>query len=273
MRHALPQSFRLAVSALPGPFAVATIDEVTRPAPLPVGEQLLVWEGGAVGSISAGCVESDVIAVAHRVLADGRPRTRTYGPEGAPFAATTCGGTLRVGIEPVTAGGDPDQVLAAIAERGRRAAPTRRLFLVGATTLAASLASIAGPLGYRVVVMDPRPAFATAMQVADADEVICGWPDRELGRANPGPHDALVLLTHDERYATAVLAAALRAGVGYVGALGSVTTAERHRTALAAAGVAGTAIAALRSPVGIAIGASGPGEIAVAIAAEVIAHR
>ncbi|GAA1004515.1 hypothetical protein GCM10009551_080840 [Nocardiopsis tropica] len=269
MNRLLPESFRRAVTAASGDIAVATIDEVTRPAPLPVGEQLLVWEHGVVGTVSAGCVEGDVVAAAHRVLADGRPRTRTYGPGGGPFVATTCGGTLRIGIErfPVL---DPDSTLAAIAARSGRCEPRRRLFLVGATSLAAALAGLAGPLGYRVVVIDPRPAFATRLQVDEADEVICGWPDRVLAAAQAGPADALVLLTHDERYATDVLAKALRSGLGYVGALGSAATGQGHRAALAGEFTAAE-VARLRSPVGMAIGASGPAAIAVSIAPELIA--
>lgn len=271
MNPTVPESFRRAVMSAAGDIAVATIDAVTRPAPLPVGEQLLVWEHGVVGTISAGCIEGDVIAAAHRVLVDGRSRTRTYGPGGAPFAATTCGGTLRIGIERFPVLDDTESTLAAIADRSRRCAPRRRLFLVGSTSLAAALARIAGPLGYRVVVIDPRPAFATALQVDAADEMICGWPDRVLVEAQAGPADALVLLTHDERYATSVLAVALRSGLGYVGALGSAGTARGHRTALAGAGFPDAEISRLRSPVGMSIGAEGPAAIAVSIAAELIA--
>lgn len=276
MNQVLPESFRSAIDRTSGSLVVATIDEVVRPAPLPVGEQLLVWEHGVVGSVSAGCVEGDVVAVARQVLADGRPRTRVYGPDGAPFAATTCGGVVRIGIERFEVGEDRDAALAAIAARRGQPRAERRLVLVGATTLAATLASIAGSLGYRVVVIDPRPAFATALQVPAADQIICGWPDRVLSELEADEHDALVLLTHDERYATDVLATALRRGLGYVGALGSAATSLKHRTALGAAGVPEVAIATLRSPVGLTIGAIGPGEIAVAVAAELIAldgHR
>jgi xanthine dehydrogenase accessory factor len=271
----MPESFPPAVlAAAGGPIAVATIDAVTHPAPLPVGEQMLVWgDGEVVGSVSSGCVDGDVYLVARRVLADGRARVRHYGPDGAPVAVTTCGGTTTIGIERLsTADGAPAALGSILARAGRTEQPPR-LLLLGAGTTATALARIAGTLGFRTLVIDPRPAFATAAQVPTADRVICGWPQRILAETALTTDDAVVLLTHDDRYDSAALRAALLGGAGYVGALGSARTAARHRAELVAARVPDDLVAALHTPVGLSMGAIGPAEIAVSIAAELVTLR
>ncbi len=94
------------------PFAVATVVEATRPSPRGVGSVLAVRSDGDafIGSVSAGCVESEVIEAAKACLVDGQARWLTFGPDsGFPWEVSlSCGGRIRVRIEPFAGLADPD---------------------------------------------------------------------------------------------------------------------------------------------------------------------
>ncbi len=151
-------------------------------------------------------------------------------------------------------------------------APARRLVVVGATDFAAALCAQAKLLGYHVTVCDARAAFATAARLPAADEVVVDWPDRHLSALEPalGPRDAVCVLSHDPKFDVPALRAALAQGAGYIGAMGSRRTVADRRARLAAAGVDAAALARIRMPIGLDLGARTPAETAVSICAEMI---
>lgn len=100
-----------------------------------------------------------------------------------------------------------------------------------------------------------------------------GIPGPRAGAAALGPADGLVVLSHDPLVAIPTLQAALTGEAGYVGALGSRTTQANRRTRLLAAGLDDAEIDRIHGPVGLDLGARTPEETAVAICAEMIAHR
>lgn len=154
-------------------------------------------------------------------------------------------------------------------------APPPRMIIFGGTDVAAALARVARHLGYRVVVCDARPAFATARRFPDADEVAVDWPDRYLGslREPLGPRDAVCVLSHDDKFDVPALAAALSTSVGYVGAMGSRGTQAQRFERLRAEGIPDEQLARVMGPIGLDIGARTPEETAIAVAAEIIARR
>ncbi|WP_030769815.1 XdhC family protein [Streptomyces sp. NRRL F-2664] len=157
------------------------------------------------------------------------------------------------------------------------AAAPPRLIVYGAIDFAAALARIGAFLGHRVTVCDARPVFATPARFPDADEVVVDWPHRHLAAQwDAGRLDtrtAVCVLTHDAKFDVPLLELALRLPLGYVGAMGSRRThAERDRR-LRAEGVADSALARLRSPIGLDLGGATPEETALAIAAEFTAVR
>jgi xanthine dehydrogenase accessory factor len=158
-------------------------------------------------------------------------------------------------------------------------APHPRLLVFGAIDFAAAMARAGRLLGYRVTVCDARPVFATPARFPEADDVVVDWPDRylaaeiEAGRITE--HDAVCVLTHDPKFDVPLLRTALTelpAGT-YVGAMGSRRAHAERAARLIEDGVPPEALARLRSPIGLDLGARTPDETAVSIAAEMIAAR
>jgi xanthine dehydrogenase accessory factor len=146
------------------------------------------------------------------------------------------------------------------------------IVLVGAVHIAQALAALAGPAGYRVRVIDPRAPYAGDERFPGLG-VECDWPDEALARKPLSARSALVALAHDPKLDDMALAAALRSEVFYIGALGSARTHARRLARLEASGFSQTELARIHGPVGLAIGARSPGEIAIAILAELVKLR
>jgi xanthine dehydrogenase accessory factor len=143
-----------------------------------------------------------------------------------------------------------------------------RMIVVGAVHIAQPLAAMASLAGYAVTIVDPRQAFATAERfpsvALDGD-----WPDEALRRLAPDARTAVVALTHDPKLDDPALAVALRSPAFYVGALGSRKTHAARLERLRASGVEEARLGRIHAPVGLAIGARSPAEIAVSILAQV----
>ena len=154
-------------------------------------------------------------------------------------------------------------------------APPPLMVIFGAVDFTAALARVAKVLGYRVVVCDARPVFATPARFPEADEVVVSWPDRYLDQVADqlGPRDAVCVLTHDPKFDVPAIVAALRTKVGYLGAMGSRRTHSERSERLLEAGVPPADLPRVMGPIGLAIGARTPEETAVSICAEIIALR
>jgi xanthine dehydrogenase accessory factor len=148
--------------------------------------------------------------------------------------------------------------------------PPPRLIAIGAVHISQALAPIARLLGYDVTVIDPRTAFATPERFPDVP-LIAEWPETALPPLNVDRYTAFVALTHDPKIDDPALTHALEHDCFYVGALGSKKTHARRIERLKQQGVSDTGLSRIHAPVGLAIGAVSPPEIAVAIMAEVTA--
>jgi xanthine dehydrogenase accessory factor len=152
-------------------------------------------------------------------------------------------------------------------------APPPRVIVFGAVQAAIPLVAMAKALGYRTVVADAREAFASRDRFPDADEVMVGWPDEIAERLNLGPDDAVVVMTHDPKLDEPAIVEAMRAGARYVGAMGSKRTQAGRRERLLRDGLTEDQLARLRGPIGLDLGGREPGEMALAILAEIVAER
>jgi xanthine dehydrogenase accessory factor len=209
-----------------------------------VGAKLLVRpDGSTLGSLGPGTLEQEVVRDALAMLARAESGIRSY---------ATPAGDVEVFVESYPA------------------PPT--MYIVGAVHIAIPLVTFAKTLGFRVVVVDARGAFATPERFAHADELIMAWPDEALeGKLNS--NSFVVLLTHDPKLDDPALKIALPSPVRYVGALGSPKTHAKRLERLREEGVPEEQLGRLHAPIGLKIGANTPEEIAVSIIAEVVAAR
>lgn len=152
-------------------------------------------------------------------------------------------------------------------------APPAFLLVVGAGHVAMPLTSLARTLGYRTVVLDGRPRFATAERFPDVDELRIGVPSEMVREYPLTPAAALVLVAHDYKYDLPVLRHALGTDVGYIGMLGSSRRGATILRLLAEEGIPETTLGRVRVPIGLDLGARSAPEIALAILAEIQAAR
>lgn len=154
--------------------------------------------------------------------------------------------------------------------------PPAHLVIVGANAFGRALVEAAGPLGHRITLCDPRPAFTDPRSFPGA-EVVCAWPHRFLtDAADAGELDErtmICVLSHDPKVDVPTLVRALDLDVAYVGAMGSRRSDRDRRSALEEAGVDSEALGRLHSPIGLDVDALTPAEVAVAILAEILAVR
>jgi xanthine dehydrogenase accessory factor len=149
-------------------------------------------------------------------------------------------------------------------------APTARLVIVGAVHISQALAPIAQSLGYDVTVVDPRTAFASPERFPDVP-LIAEWPDVALPPLNIDHYTAFVALTHDPKIDDPALLHAFARDCFYIGALGSRKTHAKRGDRLRGQGASDVDIARIHAPIGLAIGAVSPAEIAVSIIAQITA--
>ena len=150
--------------------------------------------------------------------------------------------------------------------------PKLRLVVVGAVHIAQALVPMAAQLGFAVVVVDPRRAFATDERFPDV-EVMGDWPDEAMDALAPDGRTAVVTLTHDPKLDDPALERALRSRAFYVGALGSRRTHAKRLDRLRELGLTDNDFARIHGPVGLDIAAVTAPEIALSILAEIVAVR
>jgi xanthine dehydrogenase accessory factor len=148
--------------------------------------------------------------------------------------------------------------------------PAPRLIIIGAVHISQAMAPMAKVAGFDLTIIDPRTAFATADRFPGID-LRAEWPDDALPKVGLDPFTAMTAFTHDPKIDDGALAAALRAGCFYVGALGSRKTHAKRLERLRAQGIDDVTLSRIHAPIGIVIGAQSPAEIAVAVLAEIIA--
>lgn len=279
--------------------AVATLIEVVGSAPCPVGSHLVVGSDGRFwGAVSGGCVESSVVREALDLLQTDR-KARVLDLQiansQAGSASLPCGGQIRVhvavgpglralrryrgrgvvrrvelaGAETVV----PGQLAAArltgaVFEEPLNDRP--HLVLVGGTAVAQHLEVLAGTVGYRVTIVEPRPGFAAAGRFRSpvVDALPGEWLADQLDADT-----AVLMLTHEPELDDPGLCVALPSPAFYVGALGSRKTQRARLERLRTQGLSEADLARLHGPAGVAIGAVGPAEIALSMLAEVVAVR
>ena len=146
--------------------------------------------------------------------------------------------------------------------------PPLRLIIVGAVHIAQALIPLARLLDYQITLIDPRQAWVAESRFADVD-ISTEWPDQALRELAPDTRSAVVTLSHDPKLDDPALQIALTSTAFYIGSLGSRRTHAARLQRLQESGISAETLTRIRAPIGLAIGAKSPAEIALAIMAEI----
>jgi len=234
------------------PFVLATVIDSAGSTPQKPGSKLVVLGDGSLrGTVGGGAIEHQIIQAA-RALLESAEQTRVIETHLTHELGMCCGGRMKVFLE-------------------KHGAPPR-LTVFGAGHVAKALAALAQGVGFRVMVVDARPEWASRERFPDVELRLEDPADHARALAG-GPDCYFCITTHDHPLDQAVVEALLDKPSAYLGVIGSRRKAERFRMRLKAAGAQEAAIERLRSPMGVEIGALTPEEIAVSVVAELIRVR
>lgn len=293
---------------------LATVVRTWGSSPRPVGSMMALREDGrAIGSVSGGCIEDDLIARhthslnQNQGIPDGPPQLVRYGvsADEAHRFGLPCGGTLELLLEfnpdaaclqnlvTLLEGGSlvkrsvnctTGEVSLQIAEQPdalefdghtlvNHLGPGYRMLLIGAGALAEYLATMALFNGFTVTVCDPREEYMGSWSVDQVGKVT-DMPDDAVTAFKPDARSCIVALTHDPKLDDLALLEALHSTAFYVGAIGSRRNNQARRARMMEHfGETETSLARLRGPIGLYIGSKTPAEIAVSVMAEILAVK
>ena len=235
--------------------ALATVIGASGSTPGKESAKMLIREDGStVGTIGGGCTEADVWALAREAIERDSPIRRSFelSANTAEEEGLACGGIVEIFIEPL----------------GR---PTVHIF--GAGHIARQLAPLVEMVGMKCVVIDDRPQFANSEHFPASSEVIVSDFEECLEKLMISPASFVVIVTRGHKYDHLVLSKAIKTTAGYIGLIGSKPKIARIYKMLRKEGVSQERLDEIHAPIGLDIGSRTPEEIAVSIAAELVAHR
>lgn len=236
--------------------ALATIVQVRGSIPSFESAKLLVREDGSMlGTVGGGCVEAEVWAAAREVIDSEKPKHLTFslGQDAAYDNGLICGGQLNIFVEPVI--------------------PQPRAIIFGAGHISKSLAQVAQLAGFSTTVVDDRESFANRERFPDANEVLAGNYEEIFETLNVNENCYLIIVTRGHRDDMRVLKLAVDTPARYVAMIGSKRKVISVVKELEREGISREKLERVFAPMGLEIGAITPEEIAVSVAAEMIAMR
>ncbi len=235
--------------------ALATIVHTNGSIPSYESSRMLVRDDGTIaGTVGGGCVEAEVWAAAKDVIQKEQPRKMTFNlnHEAAYDAGLICGGTLEIFVEPIL--------------------PQPMLYLFGGGHVSTAAARVAHQAGFAIGIVDDREAFANPDRFPMAAEIYSTYEDA-FAKIHPNSSSYLLIVTRGHKDDMRVLAWAIDTNARYIGMIGSKRKVLSVYKALEKEGHDLEKFERVHAPVGLDIGALAPEEIAVSIAAELIAVR
>ena len=277
--------------------ALCTVVRARGSTPQDAGAAMLVLaDGKTVGTLGGGCVEAEVRVRAQKLMGESKNQLFTFRLD-HDFGwddGLVCGGTMDIAVqvigsprevepmekmmETLGAGGEASWVIEVTDEQSRPArfemalSPTPCLVIAGAGHVGQALAELAGRLDFRVAVIDDRADYASSERLPGA-RCIIGEIEQELARFPIDRHTYVVIVTRGHKHDGRALLAVVNSPAKYVGLIGSKRKVHTIFEDLQKRGVSREALAKVHAPIGLEIGAATPPEIAVSIAAELVAVR
>lgn len=233
---------------------LVTVIAASGSTPREEGAKMLVRsDGSTTGTIGGGNVELVAIKEALKVLSTGKPTKLDYRLREGEELGMICGGDVELFLEPVF--------------------PDSRLYIFGGGHIALTLVKMAPLVGFRVVVIDDRPDFASKHRFPDAEEVLVSDFAEAFNKLRIRRSDYIVIVTHGHKGDETVLANSLATQAKYIGMIGSQAKNQAVFSHLKERGFTQEALDRVHAPIGLKIGAETPEEIAVSILAELIQVR
>lgn len=232
--------------------ALATVISSRGSAPRRAGAKMLIKNDGTfIGTVGGGGVEQKVREKATVVVNSGEPELMHFDLSGSgEGAAMICGGQMDVFLEPIL--------------------PQETLYLFGAGHIAQKTAAIGKMLGFRVVVIDPRPDYNNSERFPNADLLVVEGYDSAFSKLNVDKESYVVIYTTGHVLDEQCLRFAVGTKAKYIGMIGSKKKVKEVKERLVQKGVSQQQVDKVHAPIGIEIGAETPEEIAISILAEII---
>ena len=233
---------------------LATVVQVTGSAPQVPGAKLVVLaDGRAAGTVGGGAFERRVLEEARSALDPASQPTRLLTLNLTRDLGMCCGGEMKVFLE--------------------RVLGPERLVVFGGGHIGKALAEAAARVGFAVTVVDEREEWAAPARFPQAREVVNEEPEVALPELLLDEATFCVVVTHDHKLDQALVKSLLGSRARFVGLVASRTKRNKFVARLRAQGLSETELGRLRSPLGLALGAITPEEIALSIVAELVAVR
>ena len=231
---------------------LATVISSRGSAPRKAGAKMLIKEDGtAIGSIGGGGTEHKILSKVAKVMKSGEPQIVRFDLSGKDEAlAMICGGQMEVFLEPILS---PETI-----------------YLFGAGHISQSTAATGKKLGFRMVVIDPRPEYNNIDRFPEADSLIVEEYDSAFSKLNVGEDGYIVIYTTGHVVDEQCLQFAVGTKAKYIGMIGSKNKAKEVKQRLLQKGVPQQQVDRVHSPIGLEIGAETPEEITISILAEII---
>jgi xanthine dehydrogenase accessory factor len=236
--------------------ALATIVEVRGSIPSYESAKMLVREDGSIaGTIGGGCVEAEVWNAAREVIETEKPKRLNFnlGQDAAYDNGLICGGQLEVFVEPVL--------------------PVPHAFIFGAGHISKGLSRVATLAGFATVIVDNRESFANAERFPEATAIHAAEYEEVFPRLPINETSYLIIVTRGHRDDMRVLKLAVATPARYIAMIGSKRKVLNVARELEKEGIPRAALERIHAPMGLDIGAISPEEIAISVAAEMIAVR
>lgn len=231
---------------------LATIIASHGSAPRKAGAKMLIKEDDTfIGTIGGGGTEHKIRQKVIEVMKSGQPQTVRFDLSGKDEAlAMICGGQMDVFLEPIM--------------------PPETIYLFGAGHTSQSTTTMAKNLGFRVVVIDPRPEYNNTERFPNADSLIAEEYENAFSKLNVDEDSYIVIYTTGHVIDEQCLEFSVSTKARYIGMIGSKKKVKEVKERLLQKEVSQQQLDRVYAPIGIEIGAETPEEIAISILAEII---